>query len=218
MRYIEDAISSNKPIWVKNNYKPRGIIIMAMYDSSGRQHKVVIPNTPYPICLSNMVTRDMIDKSFELRTYINKNVLVLVDHEEAEKEWNKPYVREAVAKATKEATGRGGQADISSDGTRAKVHKEEHSGFVDVEVGETESGSKLLKEVAADTRVIVAIEQLKNKEIKPREATDIFDGIELTKDDLKYIVRNSAGIVEKWAKTRLSEMLSSDEEEEEIES
>lgn len=199
MLYFDEAFKEDK-VWVRNVHKPRGILVIVLADKNGRQHKLTIPDTPHPICLSQLATKDMLQDSIDLRHYLSKGILEFVSTTQAEREWKDPHVKSAVAKAMSEATGRTHKV---VDSVTTKVIKDDghEDNFV---VTKSSSGNKILREAAVDNKVVVLLEQLKTREIRARECIDSLEGIDIDEDSYKYIVAQSTGLVEKWAKNKLA--------------
>ncbi|MFA5750537.1 MAG: hypothetical protein WC895_04975, partial [Candidatus Shapirobacteria bacterium] len=101
---LDDLLKEKKAIYVKNMTNPRGQIVLTIADTkSGRIHKIAIPKIELPICLSDRLNSELIDASTDLRHYISKGVLELVEPARAEeilnREDNRLVVRTAMAKA-----------------------------------------------------------------------------------------------------------------------
>ena len=75
---FEEKLNDGEPIYVLNNTEPRGVLICTINDpSSGKPRKLEFPKTWIPFCLTDMLPRNVISNSLELRQYINNGLLTL---------------------------------------------------------------------------------------------------------------------------------------------
>jgi hypothetical protein len=91
---IESLVRDGKNVYVKNNTRPKGHIVIQMVLPNGSTHPIVIPRTHLPICLNDFVSSDVIMQSHDLRQYLSKQVIVLVEPEVAEAALSDPEAKE----------------------------------------------------------------------------------------------------------------------------
>ena len=217
--YLDEVIRKGDPIYVRNTSKMRGIVVLTLNDN-GRTHRETIPNTKFPICLSAKATPDMIRNSQSLRQYLDAGVLSLVPKDKAEEELRQSGVREALAEAYNKigyrnaevmAMRRGGDDDQALLAEPTKTHMqldaavagalpEQFSNEYDDLIGDAEPESDT--EVAV--RVEHLVEALAQKDMRSRQVKNELMSMDLTQADLAFIIENTAGIVQKYAKERLA--------------
>ena len=216
-RHIDQILDENKPIWVRNVHKPRGNVILTMTDRSGRVQKLDIPGIKHPICLSDRITPDTLRNSRDLRDLITRRVLELVPPAEAEAYYEaNPRAREDVDRAYQyldygnpeirkmRETGR-------EDDELLYTHKQGESLVVgkhaagplappadddDGDIGivpNNEDGD-------VQSRVKILVAALATREKKARDVRSELEALDLSDSDLAYVVANSQGLVEKFAK------------------
>ena len=221
--YLDKVIAKGEPVYVRNINKERGILVLTLNDS-GRTHREVIPNCRFPICLSNKATPDMIKNSSSLRQLLDAGALELVTQEAAEKELSDPSTREALS-AAYEKIGyknrdvmrlRGKGEDIASDDgvSVVPIHQQLDSSVAggvpqafaaefedDIADAEPESD-----ESAVAVRVQYLVEALASKDMKSRAVKNDLMSLDLTETDLAFIIDNTSGIVQKFAKEQLAKV------------
>lgn len=213
--YLDDLLDKKEPIYVRNSSARRGIVVLTLNDGV-RTHREAIPNTKYPICLSNKATPAMIRSSRDLRTLLDRGILTIVSKEKAEKELSKEGVRQALQDAY-DRIGAG-----SSAVRKLRGQKEEDGD----EIGTAPSENALLpngqdrafdpediedEEAVTDypdvqLRVQTLVESLINRDMKSRQVKSELMSMDLSKDDLAYIIDNTQGIVQKYAKERFADV------------
>lgn len=81
---FETALRNNRPVYVINNTEPRGLFVCTVSDpTSGKQVKLELQKTWIPYCLTDILPRNMLDTSVEIRNSLRKNILRVVDEKEA---------------------------------------------------------------------------------------------------------------------------------------
>lgn len=81
---FDDLLRSGKPIWVVNNSEPRSMLIITVNDPlSGKPHNLQFPRTSIPFLLTDMVPREVLERSMQLRTFLLRGVLKVISEEEA---------------------------------------------------------------------------------------------------------------------------------------
>lgn len=234
---LDSLLDNNEEVYIRNIHKPRGIIVLSLTDRSGKPQREVIPNTKVPINLNNRLTPDTIKNSADLRRLLSDGVLELVDQKEATHILEDPSKREELAAAYRNATGK----HVDVDKIRG-LEEEETANSSDTHIqglavvaGKADEIQERLKMAAENAgiddddeedpgvqiKVKTLIAQLSANppEIKNREAKYQLSTLDLTREDLYYIIENtSSGVVNKYAKEQLAVMtgepISDDNDEE----
>lgn len=82
-------------IYVENNTEPRGLLLCTINNPvSGKPEKLEFPRTWIPMCLTDMLPREVLERSLELRKMFNKGLLKYIPEEEALKTLNSPEGRQ----------------------------------------------------------------------------------------------------------------------------
>jgi hypothetical protein len=87
---LDDLLNDGKKIFVKNTSRPMGHIILTFVTANGKAVPRNIPRTWIPICLTDTLSPDIIRQSNELRQFISKGILALVDPVKALEEMQEP--------------------------------------------------------------------------------------------------------------------------------
>ncbi|RLC13129.1 MAG: hypothetical protein DRI24_16330 [Deltaproteobacteria bacterium] len=218
--YLDKVIEQGDPVYVRNVNKERGILVLTLNDS-GRTHREVIPNCRFPICLSNKATPDMIKNSSSLRQLLDAHALELVSLEDAERELQQPGVAEALGAAYEKVGYKNrdvqrlrGKADVegSKSNPVVPVHQQFDSSvagelpqsFHDASGDDIEDAEPESDEADVSVRVQHLVEALAAKDMKSRAVKNELMSIDLTESDLSFIIDNTSGIVQKFAKEKLS--------------
>lgn len=212
--YLDDLLDSKEPIYVRNSAtKHRGIVVVTLNDGV-RTHREAIPNTKYPICLSNKATPGMIRNSRDLRSLLDREILSLVPKEVAERELNKEGVRQALQDAY-DRIGPGSAAVRKLRGSKEDEGDEIGLAPSDALLPNGQEKSfdpDNIEDEEANTdypdvqiRVQTLVESLLNRDMKSRAVKGELMSMDLTKDDLTYLIDHTQGIVQKYAKERFSE-------------
>jgi len=211
--YIDRILDSKEPIYVRNVFSKRGIVVVTLNDGN-RTHREPIPNTKYPICLSNKATADMIRNSKSLRQLLDKGVLELVPHKAAEKELSNPNVRQALADAYERISPSSSgvranrtptnQDDEDFDAPSVDDSDIEHNASISAsdDVGFEREDDPETEGVAI--RVQTLVESLLSRDMKSRQVKSELMSMELSREDLSYVIDKTTGIVQRYAKEQLA--------------
>ena len=82
---LDGLLNEGKKIYVKNTSRPMGHIVLTFVTAHGKAVPRNIPRTWIPICLTDTLSPDVIAQSNELRQFLNKGILALVEPEKAAK-------------------------------------------------------------------------------------------------------------------------------------
>lgn len=223
---LSNLLNDNKDVWVRNVHKPRGVIVLSLIDRSGRTQREIIPNTKLPINLNSRIDPDTIKHSRDLRRLVDDGVLDLVDEKEALQIYEDPSKKEELKAAFEQATGKHMDVNkVRGLNRNAKGEDQEEETNIQglaVVAGDANEIQQKLKMSAIDdivdaidededpgvqSKVKTLIAQLSANppEIKNREAKYQLTSLDLTKEDLYYIISNtSVGVVNKYAKEQLA--------------
>jgi hypothetical protein len=83
---LDGLLNDGKKIYVKNTSRPMGHIVLTFVTAHGKAVPRNIPRTWIPICLTDTLSPDIIAQSNELRQFLNKGILALVDPTVAQQE------------------------------------------------------------------------------------------------------------------------------------
>ena len=84
---LDDILSEGKKVYVKNNaLKTHLFLVVEMKDKSGKSRSFKIPPINSPICVSDQFSPETILESTDLREMLQKQVIILIEPETAEKE------------------------------------------------------------------------------------------------------------------------------------
>ena len=92
---LDALLDSNKKVYVRNNaLKSQLFMVVELKDKNGKNRALKVPPVRFPISVSDQFSSDSIRESSDLRSLLMKQVLVLVDPAEAEKELATAEARE----------------------------------------------------------------------------------------------------------------------------
>ena len=215
--YLDSVIDSGEPIYVRNTSKERGIVVLTLNDGSGKTHREAIPNTRYPVCLSNKATPSMIKNSSSLRQFLDAGALELIPASQAEEELMRDGVKEALAEAYKKigyknrdiARMKSSGDEISKNNGIVSITDDSSSAF-DAGLNDVSSDIEFesSEEDGPSPRVEAIVEAIASGDLKARQAKNELANLDLTAQDLTFIIGNSVGIVQKFAKEKMAEVTS----------
>ena len=86
---LDDLLDNGKKVFVRNTTRPMGHIVLTFITNNGKSIPRNIPRTWIPICLTDSLAPDVIRQSNDLRLFLQKGVIALIDPDEALKELEK---------------------------------------------------------------------------------------------------------------------------------
>ena len=178
---LDELLNDGKKIYVKNTSRPMGNIVLTFVTAHGKAVPRNIPRTWIPICLTDTLSPDIIAQSNDLRQFINKGVIALVDPQEAQVELDK-------ADAIEETK----RLNISDFSNKAEVTERtltmENQYTPEANPLNPMSPEGLLDPV--NNRVKSTLLRVESKDITEREAVAEFRIMqaELSSHDLTYII------------------------------
>lgn len=210
---LDDLIESGD-LWVKNttDAKSRRVICINYVNRGGHVKTELIPNTPHPIHLSNRMTKDMLRESSDLRRYVTTKALTIIDPEQAEKYYEqKPMALDAVNHAYAKILNapspipRPSMIKTDPNASAKQLEQNDDDGKMSSEI-KTQSHLQL---VAVKPQVQVIVAGYNNKE-KARPIDEVMMdlmNIDLTEEDLRYMINHTIGALHERAKEMLDDLI-----------
>ena len=201
---LDDLLDNGKKVFVRNTTRPMGHIVLTFITNNGKSIPRNIPRTWIPICLTDSLAPDVIRQSNDLRLFLQKGVIALVDPDEALQELEKADSQEELKRlnisdfsATATATERVLQMDKDQSTTSPSIN----------------NPMAPIEGVVADpvnNRVKATLLQVEAKDMTEREAVAEFRIMrgELSHHDLTYIISQAVeeGPLRRFAYQILSEL------------
>lgn len=178
---LDALLNEGKKIYVKNTSRPMGHIVLTFVTAHGKAVPRNIPRTWIPICLTDTLSPDIIAQSNELRQFLNKGILALIDPVEAQTELK-------TADAAEESV----RLNLSDFSQRAEVTERtltmENQFTAEANPLNPHEPATLADPV--NNRVKSTLLRVESKDITEREAVAEFRIMqgELTSHDLTYII------------------------------
>jgi hypothetical protein len=198
---LDALLNDGKKVFVKNTSRPMGHIVLTFVTPNGRSIPRPIPRTFIPICLTDTLSPDVIKQSSDLRLFLNKGVIKLIDPDEATKELQSEEAQEELKRLN------------LSDFSSAAKATERVSKMTDQQtyVPAVNNPNAPIEGVTLDpvnNRVKATLLQVEAKDMTEREAVAEFRIMrdELTNHDMTYIISQSAveGPLRRFAYQQLS--------------
>jgi hypothetical protein len=183
---LDSLLNDGKKIYVKNTSRPMGHIVLTFVTAHGKAVPRNIPRTWIPICLTDTLSPDIIAQSNELRQFINKGILALVEPETAQKELK-----------TADATEEEKRLNLSDFSQRAEVTEKTltlESQYTPEANALNPQGPEGMMD-PVNNRVKSTLLRVESKDITEREAVAEFRIMEaeLNPHDLTYIISQTEG-------------------------
>ncbi len=178
---LDALLNEGKKIYVKNTSRPMGHIVLTFVTAHGKAVPRNIPRTWIPICLTDTLSPDIIAQSNELRQFLNKGILALVDPQIAQNELK-----------TADASEESRRLNLSDFSDKAEV-TERTLNLENQFTAEANPVNPMEPAQLADpvnNRVKSTLLRVESKDITEREAVAEFRIMqgELTSHDLTYII------------------------------
>ena len=198
---IDALLNEGKKIFVKNTSRPMGHVVLTFVTPNGKSIPRNIPRTWIPICLTDSLSPEVIRQSSDLRLFIQKGVLKLMDPADAA-----ALLKEVDAK---EEQQRLNISDFSQQSTLTeRVASMENQQTYST--GINTPGEEGLGQVAdpVNSRVKSTLLQVEAKDLTEREAVAEFRIMqdEMSTHDLTYVISETKeeGPLRRFAYQRLS--------------
>ncbi len=178
---LDSLLNDGKKIYVKNTSRPMGHIVLTFVTAHGKSVPRNIPRTWIPICLTDTLSPDIIAQSNDLRQFINKGILGLVDPEDAQKELSSADAKEESARLN--------LSDFSTKATATeRVLSMENQYTAEANPLNQQGPEGMVDPV--NNRVKATLLRVESKDLTEREAVAEFRIMEneLSSHDLTYII------------------------------
>lgn len=200
---LDALLDSNKKVYVKNTSRPMGHIVLTFVTPNGRSIPRPIPRTFIPICLTDTLSPDVIRQSSDLRLFLNKGVIRLIDPEEATKELQSDESQEELKRLN--------LSDFSAAAaTTERVSKMANQQTYVPAVNNPNAPIEGVVIDPVNNRVKATLLQVEAKDMTEREAVAEFRIMrdELTNHDMTYIISQAVdeGPLRRFAYQQLSEI------------
>jgi hypothetical protein len=187
---IESLLQAGQNVYVKNNTRPKGHIVIQMMLPNGSTHPIVIPRTHLPICLNDFVSSDVIAQSHDLRQYLSKQVIVLIEPKVAEEALSDPEAQEELERL------RASEFSASSAFTSERVSSMEET--ID-QANTAQNAAFAASEVPSDQitpRVLDIVNRLISKDLPIKGALGELKAMEeeLNAADCAYIITSAGSL------------------------
>jgi len=200
---LDELLLAGSKIFVQNTSRPMGHIVLTFVTPNGVAIPRPIPRTWIPVCLTDTLSPDVIKQSSDLRLFLNKGVIKLVDPKEATKQLG--------SKEAQEELRRLNISDFSAeaDATERVLNMEVTQTFVPA----VNNPNAPIEGVVIDpvnNRVKATLLQVEAKDMTEREAVSQFRIMkgELTHHDFTYIISQAQeeGPLRRFAFQELAEV------------
>jgi hypothetical protein len=199
---LDALLKDGKKVFVKNTSRPMGHIVLTFVTPNGKSIPRPIPRTFIPICLTDTLSPDVIRQSSDLRLFLNKGVIQLIDPDEATKELQSEEAQEELKRLN--------LSDFSSAAVATeRVSKMENQ---QTYVSAVNNPNEPVEGVIVDpvnNRVKATLLMVEAKDLTEREAVSEFRIMkdELTNHDHTYIIAQTPeeGPLKRFAYQQLSE-------------
>jgi len=198
---LDQLLNEGKKIYVENTSRPMGHIVLTFVNPNGKAVPRPIPRTWIPICLTDSLAPNIIRESNDLRQFISKGILRLVDPAEAQKVLSTPD--------GKEEQERLNLSDFSNRAEATErvlmLEAKQREANLDNPMGPPQD--HMIDPVSS--RVKSTLLQVESKDLTEREAVSEFRIMqkELSNHDLTYIISQveNEGPLKRFALQILSE-------------
>jgi len=213
---LDTVLDSGKKVYVQSNViKSNLLMVLQVKDKSGRSRSLKVPPIRFPVCVSTQFSKDSIRDCADLRDCLSKNVLVLVEEEEAER-----MLKSAEAQDEMKAY----QVSVYSDtapknAVRDNMQrlKKESEGASNVVDSADVLGNDTLQGGDVNPRVLGLVASLISKEKNSKETLTHLKRLKgaMTEADLTYIIKEceKETQVREFAEETLAGLSSGDGEE-----
>lgn len=181
---LDSLLNDGKKVYVKNTSRPMGHIVLTFVTAHGKSVPRNIPRTWIPICLTDTLSPDIIAQSNELRQFLNKGILALIDPAEAQQELQSEDAQEESARLN--------LSDFSSKATATERVLSMENQYTAESNPLNPQGPQGLAD-PVNNRVKSTLLRVESKDITEREAVAEFRIMkaELSSHDLTYIISST---------------------------
>lgn len=191
--------SDDSSLFVVNNTKPAGELLMNIPSAKGRDQTLKIPVTWVPFDLTTQVRREDILDSPDFRKGISAGYVIAVSTESADKLFEND---DGARTELQRILGRGDMAELMVNRKSAKLPT---SSDIKNKIGQV-SGAAVNSTVTPKVlQTITRANAEDETKLSPNEAISVLRGTDLKESDLQYIVQNaSAEQLKDWAAKKLN--------------
>ena len=199
---LDSLLNDGKKIFVKNTSRPMGHIVLTFVNPNGAAVPRPIPRTFIPICLTDTLSPDVIKQSSDLRLFLSKGVIKLIDPDEATKELQTEDAQEELRRLN--------ISDFSASASATeRVLQMETQQTYSPAINNPNAPVEGVVPDPVNNRVKATLLQVEAKDMTEREAVAEFRIMqgELSSHDLTYIISQSQdeGPLRRFAYQQLSE-------------
>ncbi len=199
---LDTLLNEGKKIFVENTSRPMGHIVLTFVNPNGSAVPRPIPRTFIPICLTDTLSPDVIRQSSDLRLFLSKGVIKLIDPEEATKALQSEDAQEELQRLNIS------DFSVSSSATEKVLQMEQQQTYVPA-VNNPNAPVEGVIPDPVNNRVKATLLQVEAKDMTEREAVSEFRIMqgEMTTHDLTYVISQSQdeGPLRRFAYQQLSE-------------
>jgi len=180
---LDDLLNNGKKVYVKNTSRPMGHIVLTFVTPNGKAVPRPIPRTWIPICLTDTLSPAIIRDSNDLRQFLSKGVIQLVDPSEAQRILNTPEGNEEQERLN--------LSDFSNRAEASeRVLQMESQYTSEANVNNPMGPPEGHQTDPVNNRVKATLLRVESKDLSEREAVGEFRIMEneLTSHDLTYII------------------------------
>lgn len=200
---LDELLRDGKKVFVKNTSRPMGQIVLTFVTSAGKAEPRPIPRTWIPICLTDSLSPEIIRTSNDLRLFLQKGIIELIDPEEA-------LQILSTTDAQEEAKRLHTSAFSSSASATQKILKMEAQQTYSPSINNPMAPVDTVVADPVNNRVKSTLLRVEAKDMTERDAVAEFRVMkgELTNHDLTYIISQSEdeGPLRRFAYQTLSEL------------
>ncbi len=215
---LDTLLREQQPIFVANQTKPKGILVINFPDGTYNV-PVTLPKTGHPFNLSARVPADFLGRSLELRRFLSRGLVTLVNPKSALKLLEDPEVAEELKEA-EERTYTHGRSSVKEEPEAIKKSKEVENAFKTLmsrnDDSVVEASADEEEEVPLNLRAKVTVQRFLDKDLKVSEALSDLKAIstELSPADFQYIQSQvPTGRIGKWVRSKVEKLNTPEEEE-----
>jgi len=201
---LDTLLDKGKKVFVRNTTRPMGHIVLTFITNNGKSIPRNIPRTWIPICLTDSLAPDVVRQSNDLRLFLQKGVIALIDPDEALKELEQVDAQEELKRLN--------ISDFSASATATERVLQMDKDHVTASPAINNPMAPVEGVVAdpVNNRVKATLLQVEAKDMTEREAVAEFRIMksELSHHDLTYIISQAVdeGPLRRFAYQLLSEL------------
>ena len=186
------------PVWIINNTRPKGKVILQMTLPNGKTKPVFVERTNLPVCVTDEVGQEMVENgSQDLRAYINKGILSLM--------WPADALEVVGTTEAQEEIARLRSSEFSANSTFVSQRVDDMNKITPTGDTTLQAGSVLANEISP--RIMDFVARFNSNDVQVKDAVGELKVMEdeLTGKDLSYVIANIPnGKAKKYAQNLLA--------------